>query len=81
MKVENGYDIVLKSTTHKDVPEVEGIIRAKLNQTLKLRSNENKTEVSLISQMDVGGWVPTYVVRKIQRIMPQRLSQQMYFYT
>ena len=78
-KIENGYELVMKSIKHKDAPEVDGIVRANmLIQAVKaIKIDSNKTSLSLMNQIDIGGWVPTYVVNMLQRRMPQMMSVQL----
>jgi hypothetical protein len=55
-KVEDGYDVVCKSTTHNDFPINDNVVRATvLAQNIKIRKNKddsNKTDIVILNQIN-----------------------------
>eukprot|EP01080_Neovahlkampfia_damariscottae_P007295 gene7295-11614_t len=72
-KVENGYDVVVKSTTHKDYEIKSDVIRAEvLAQNIKIRKslkNDQHSDVTLLNQINCG-WIPRWVMGQIMKNMP-----------
>lgn len=56
-KVENGYDIVMKSTTSDDYPEKDGVVRSELIIcAMRYRVNkENKDHTDMIQVNQMNG--------------------------
>jgi hypothetical protein len=65
-QVDGGYDIVMKETTHPDVPLRDGVVRAGLKMcAMKYRVNLNNsdhTDMYQITQQSPNGWIPNVIL-------------------
>ncbi len=63
----------LKSTTHRKAPKTEGV-RAHLKRCVYTLTpkGENKTHISVEVHTDPKGWLPTWLVNRIQKSWPIR---------
>ncbi len=66
------YCLAFKSIELNEYPPIKGVIRGKtiLSGFLIRKKDEKKTEVTLISQVDLKGSIPKYLINKVAQKAP-----------
>jgi hypothetical protein len=79
-QVDNGYNIVTKSTTHSDYPEDSSITRSEyFLQAFILRVNpddKNKTDAHVLHQMKMYSWMPNWICNIAMNHFSKKIMSQ-----
>jgi hypothetical protein len=77
-KTETGYIVVAKSIDHEDYKDSK-IIRVKMNlQTLEFKKvDENKTSISVMINLESGGWVPNYASKQLVKMVLGKFCEEL----
>eukprot|EP01118_Nematostelium_gracile_P010754 TRINITY_DN374_c0_g1_i1.p1 TRINITY_DN374_c0_g1~~TRINITY_DN374_c0_g1_i1.p1 ORF type:complete len:211 (+),score=46.02 TRINITY_DN374_c0_g1_i1:17-649(+) len=69
---DGSFALIAKSVVSDLIPDVSGSVRGNINLCCFLITpiSENECKVVYVFQVDVSGWVPTYLVDKVNQYQP-----------